>query len=146
MTNTAQFIKHLVKKTTRKKEITAQMRTKDVASLTDADVIVFVNNTQLDAADQLRLRKAPPCTQRAGTPSAIQPHHPDLSAVSSGSSEPRSRRSVDAAAITNHPIIHHKHRHATHTFCTHGHTFIVRPFPPATSLTSQMKIHSGLNP
>lgn len=35
------------------------MRTKEIASLTDADVIVFVNNTQLDAADQLRLPKGP---------------------------------------------------------------------------------------
>ncbi len=120
------------------------MGMKEVASPTYADVIVFVNNTQLDAADQPRLPKAPPRTQRAGTPSAFQPYHPDRSAVSSASSERRSC-SVDASAITHHPIIHHKHRHATHTFCTHGHIILVRPFF-AASLTSQMKIHTGINP
>lgn len=55
MTNTIQFVKHLLKKKNdSKKEMTAQT-TKYIASLTDADVIVFVNITQLDAADQLRL-------------------------------------------------------------------------------------------
>lgn len=42
------------KQNDQKKEITVQT-TKYIASPTDADVIVFVNNTQLDAADQLRL-------------------------------------------------------------------------------------------
>lgn len=37
----------------------ARTRMQDVASLTDAGVILFVNNTQLDAALQPRLRKAP---------------------------------------------------------------------------------------
>lgn len=91
-----------------------QRRTEEVASLTDADVIELVNNTQLDAADQLLLPKAPPCTQRARTPSAIHPHHADLPAIPSASSGQRTR-SVDAAAISHQPIIHHKRRHALHT-------------------------------
>lgn len=37
----------------------ARTRMQDVASLTDAGVIVFVTNTQLDAAVQPRFRKAP---------------------------------------------------------------------------------------
>lgn len=121
-----------------------QRRTEEVASLTDADVIELVNNTQLDAADQLLLPKAPRCTQRACTPSAIHPHHADLPAVPSASSEQRNR-SVDAAAISHQPIIHHKRRHAIHTICTHGDILLVRPFF-AASLTSQKKINSGINP
>lgn len=65
-----EFIKHRLR-TPRKKDKTVQTRMKDVASLTNADVIVFVNNTQLNAADQPHLQKAPPCTQRDGTRSAI---------------------------------------------------------------------------
>lgn len=72
-----------IKRLKRRRSWYLQARTKEVASLTDADVIVFVNNTQLDAGDVLCLPKAPPCTQRAGTPSAIEPRRPDPSAVSS---------------------------------------------------------------
>lgn len=98
-----------------------QMRTKDIASLTDADVIVFVNNTQLDAADQLRLSKAPACTQR--------PEHPaPFTNITPISLQSRRRsRSVDAAAITRHPIIHNKHRRATHIL--HPHLFSQHPLP-----------------
>lgn len=55
-----------------KKTLAIQTTNKNVASLTDADVIVFVNNTQLDAADRLRPRKAPLCTQRTEAPVAIE--------------------------------------------------------------------------
>lgn len=64
--------KNYIRKTSEKNE--QQARTKAVSSLTSADVIVFVNNTQLDAADQLRLPKAPPYTKGWNT----QRHCPTL--------------------------------------------------------------------
>lgn len=73
-----------------------QTRTKERASLTDVDVIVFVNNTQLDAVDQLRLLKASPCTQRTKTSTAI--HHITLFLQSPLSRCARRSCGVDAAA------------------------------------------------
>lgn len=134
-----EYIKHVLR-TPWKKDKTIQTRMKDVASLANADVIVFVNNTQLNAADQPHLQKAPPYTQRDGTRSAIQPQNRDLSAISCASSEARSRCNVDAAAITNHPIIHHKHRHGTCRFCNPW-THPPRPaFSPQHPLPLKWKI------
>lgn len=102
-----------------------QTRTKERASLTDVDVIVFVNNTQLDAVDQLRLLKASPCTQRTKTSTAIHPHHP-LPAVSSFSLRAEElRRGCCCHKVT--PSIHPRH---TPTPCDHRHI----PLGPFRSL------------
>lgn len=91
------------------------------ASLTDVDVIVFVNNTQLDAVDQLRLLKASRCTQRTKTSTAIHPHHP-LPAVSSFSlCAEELRRGCCCHKVT--PSIHPRH--------THLHPAITDTFPSA---------------
>lgn len=114
-----------------------QTRTKERASLTDVDVIVFVNNTQLDAVDQLRLLKASPCTQRTKTSTAIHPHHP-LPAVSSFSlCAEELRRGCCCHKVT--PSIHPRH--------THLHPAITDTFPsagPFRSLPCRWKITRAL--
>ena len=148
--------RHLVEKKDRKERnhIAAQMRTREVASLRDADVIVFVNNTQLDAADQLRLPKAPHHAHKELEEPApfshpvtpIPPQSPPPR-VSGGDCGADAAAAAAAAAITLQPIIHHKHRPATHTSPAPMHASSSSgPFFFAASLTSQMKIHSGINP
>lgn len=75
----------------------ARTRMQDIASLTDACVIVFVNNTQLDAAVQPCFRKAPIMhTKELQPPARRQPYM-------SGLPSPERERGGDAMWILRLP-------------------------------------------
>lgn len=92
----ARLIIHLHKNTPLGSKTKCTIATENVTSLAGTDVIVFVNNTQLDAADQFCLRNA---RQRIEWSfSARQPYEPGLCGISFAWLETKKRCSVDAAA------------------------------------------------
>lgn len=89
------WIIHLPKNTPHESKIKCTIATENVTSFAGTDVILFVNNTQLDAADQFSLRNARQHIERSVTFSARQP---GSCSISFAWMETKRRRSVDAAA------------------------------------------------